>query len=88
MDFDLAVYCSGGDFGISHGRKVSLRFRIDKVCGQHLLESPLSADQTAHDLGDVLEITATVADTELLHRWLRGWGESVSYLEMTHVPFD
>lgn len=81
--FDLAVYCSGGAFGVSRGRKVRLRFRIDKVYGQHLLESPLAADQTASDLGDALEITATVADTELLIRWLRGWGPKVNAVEMT-----
>lgn len=76
-DFDLAAYCEGGDFGVSRGRTVRLRFQIDKVCGQHLLESPLSADQTAQDRGEMLEITATVAETELLHRWLRGWGEKI-----------
>lgn len=83
--FDLADYCSGGDFGVSHGRKVRLRFCIDKTCGQHLLESPLAADQTACDLGDALEITATVVDTELLLRWLRGWGDKVRGVEMTPV---
>lgn len=81
--FDLANYCNGGDFGVSHGRKVRLRFHIEKVCGQHLLESPLAADQTVRDLGDVLEITATVVETELLLRWLRGWGEKVGGVEMT-----
>lgn len=84
-DFDLGSYCSGGDFGVSHGRKVRLRFRIDKACGQHLLESPLSADQTASDLGDSLEITATVMETELLLRWLRGWGEKVGGLIITPI---
>jgi len=48
-----------------------------------LLESPLAADQTVRDLGDVLEITATVVETELLLRWLRGWGEKVGGVEMT-----
>lgn len=81
--FDLANYCSGGDFGISHGHQVSLRFKIDKVCGQHLLESPLAKDQTVQDLGDALHITATVVETELLQRWLRGWGDKVSDVEMT-----
>lgn len=81
--FDLANYCNDGEFGMSRGRKVRLRFHIDKTCGQHLLESPLAADQTASDLGDKLEITATVADTELLLRWLRGWGEKIDGIEMT-----
>ncbi len=83
VDFVLADYCTGGDFGVSHGRKIRLSFRIDKACGQHLLESPLAADQTTRDLGDTLEITATVVDTELLHRWLRGWGEQIRAVKMT-----
>jgi predicted DNA-binding transcriptional regulator YafY len=83
--FDLEDYCSGGDFGISRGRKVRLRFCIDKVSGQHLLETPLSADQTARDLGDELEITASVVETELLHRWLRGWGERVGGVTITPI---
>jgi predicted DNA-binding transcriptional regulator YafY len=82
-DFDLADYCSDGDFGVSRGRKVRLRFCIDKACGQHLLESPLAADQTVRDLGDALEITANVMETELLHRWLRGWGEKIGGVEIT-----
>ena len=86
--FDLADYCSGGDFGVSHGRKVQLRFCIEKACGQHLLESPLAADQTARDLGDALEITATVVETELLHRWLRGWGDKVSGIGITPCQPD
>jgi len=81
--FDLADYCKGGDFGLSHGRMVRLRFRIDKACGQHLLESPLSTDQTASAQGEWLEITATVVETELLHRWLHGWGQQIRDVEMT-----
>lgn len=84
-DFDLADYCSGGDFGVSYGRKIHLRFCIDKACGQHLLESPLAADQTTRDLGDTLEITATVMETELLHRWLRGWGEKLGEVKITPI---
>ena len=85
---DLADYCNGGDFGVSHGRKVRLSFRIDKACGLHLLESPLAADQTSRDLGEAFEITASVAETELLHRWLRGWGKNVSDVEMTPISND
>ena len=85
MDFDLAAYCNGGDFGISHGRRVFLRFRIEKACGQHLLEYPLAADQAVRDLEDMLEITATVEDTELLHRWLHGWREKVTQIDMKPV---
>lgn len=83
--FSLENYCSGGDFGISRGRKVHLRFRIEKACGQHLLESPLAADQTAIEQGDMLEVSATVTETELLLRWLNGWGDKVNGVEMTPV---
>lgn len=81
--FDLAEYCRSGNFGVSHGRQVRISFRIDKACGQHLLESPLATDQTTRDLGDSIEITATVVETELLHRWLRGWGEKVGGVTIT-----
>ncbi|MDD2721870.1 MAG: WYL domain-containing protein [Gallionella sp.] len=83
--FSLAEYCNGGDFGISRGRKVRLRFLIEKTCGQHLLESPLSADQTTCESGEMLEITATVVETELLLRWLNGWGDKVAGVEMMPV---
>lgn len=49
-DFDLARYASDGHFGISHRRKFRLRFRIDKACGLHLLESSLAADQSTCNL--------------------------------------
>lgn len=82
IDFDLADYCIGVDFGVSRGRKVQLRFHIDKACGQHLLESPLSSDQVVSDIGTSFEIAATVVETELLLRWLRGWGDKISSVEM------
>ncbi len=85
VDFDLTDYCAGGDFGVSRGRKIRLSFCIEKSCGQHLLESPLAADQTTCDLGDALEITATVVKTELLYRWLRGWGEKVTGVNVTPI---
>jgi predicted DNA-binding transcriptional regulator YafY len=84
-DFDLARYEENGHFGISRGRRVRLRFCIEKASGQHLIESPLSADQRVVIEGDHMEITATVMETELLHRWLRGWGEKVHGVEVTTV---
>lgn len=86
--FDLASYCSSGHFGVSHGRKVRLRFAIDKALGQHLLESPLSTDQTEREADGLLEISATVVETELLHRWLRGWGDKVSRISMQPLTGD
>ncbi len=59
------------------GKKVRLRFRIEKVAGLHLLETPLSEDQRVKVLGDHYEITPTVVDSEQLTWWLRSFGDAV-----------
>lgn len=84
-DFDLAHYVEAGHFGIRRGSEVRLAFRMDKAIGQHLAESPLSADQSITDEGERLFITATVVDTELLHRWLRSWGDALTDLSIASV---
>jgi len=80
--FDLERYCAAGHFGVSQGRRVRLSFLIDAAVGQHLVESPLSADQKISERDGKLAVTATVEETALLHRWLRGWGEAVSDVQM------
>lgn len=76
-EFDLKKYDDDGRFGYGNGQRIRLQFRIDKEAGVHLLESPLSADQTIKELADEYEITATVVDSAMLDWWLRGFGESV-----------
>lgn len=87
-EFVLAKYCQAGHFGISHGRRVSLAFRIERAAGQHLIESPLARDQMVSEAGKWLQISATVVETELLHRWLRGWGKKVGEVSIAPVPDD
>lgn len=82
-DFDLAHYVEAGHFGIRRGPEVQVSFDIKKVIGQHLAESPLSADQSITDDGENFSITATVVETELLHRWLRSWGDALTNLRIT-----
>jgi hypothetical protein len=77
--------CAAGHFGVSQGRRVRLSFLIDKAVRQHLVESPLSMDQTVAERDGRLAVTVTVEETALLHRWLRGWGEAVSDIEMVPV---
>lgn len=77
-DFDLKQYDDDGRFGYGDGEHIRLRFRIEKEAGQHLLESPLSADQQVVELDNAYEITATVVDSDMLEWWLRGFGEAVS----------
>jgi predicted DNA-binding transcriptional regulator YafY len=83
--FDLERYCAAGHFGVSQGRRVRLSFLIDEAVGQHLVESPLSMDQMVAVRDGRLAVTATVEETALLHRWLRGWGEAVGEIQMVPV---
>lgn len=76
-DFDLEKYDADGRFGFGEGKRIRLTFRIDKEAGLHLLESPLSTDQTATALETEFEISATVVETAQLEWWLRGFGDQV-----------
>lgn len=80
-DFRLEQYGDDGRFGFGEGRRIRLVFRIDAGAGQHLLESPLAADQTARAVPGGYEIIATVVESEQLRWWLRGFGRAVSVLE-------
>src|SRR5207253_747918 len=61
-EFDLESYDGEGKFGFGEGKRIRLSFRITKEAGLHLLESPLSEDQTVKELEDEYEITATVIE--------------------------
>lgn len=80
-DFNLAKYDESGGFGYGKGNTIGLKFRIDKQIGLFLTESRLSQDQTVVQLGDKLEITATVAASQHLVWWLRGFGRHVEVME-------
>ena len=76
-DFDLEKFDNDGRFGFGAGKKIRLEFRIRKLTGKHLLESPLSKDQQATPDGEWLRIRATVNESEQLVWWLRGFGDEV-----------
>ena len=73
-DFDLAAYDQEGQFGVNRGRPVRMTLVVRKHGAQYLLETPLATDQTVEEIGDTYRIRATVVPTELLTRWLRGFG--------------
>lgn len=77
-NFDFKRFDDEGRFGFGDGKKVRLTFRITKPEGAHLLESPLSTDQRAREIGGEYEISATVIDSDMLQWWLRGFGDAVS----------
>ena len=88
-NFDLEQYDADGSFGLGHGQRVHLGFSIASDMGQHLVESPLAAGQTVEALPEGwLRIKATVPDTDLLTRWLRGFGDAVRDVERTVVVAD
>lgn len=81
-DFDLARYDADGRFRFGEGERIRLRFRIKREVGHHLLETPLSRDQTITEAdGDRLDVTATVVDSAMLDQWLRGFGDAVDRVE-------
>lgn len=85
-EFDLARYDGEGHFGFGAGLRIRLEFRINEKAGLHLLESPLSADQKSTRVDDGrLRITATVVDSAMLDRWLRGFGDAVTDVRKTPV---
>lgn len=80
-DFDLKRFDDEGRFGFGDGKKVRLTFRITKLEGAHLLESPLSTDQQVKEIGGEYEISATVVDSAMLEWWLRAFGDAVSKIQ-------
>jgi hypothetical protein len=72
------------DLSFSDGptKMVRLSFTIDKANGLHMVECPLSKDQLVVELEDGYEISATVADTDVLDRWLTGFGDAVVILPL------
>lgn len=80
-DFDLQKFDDEGRFGFGNGKHITLKFRITKNAGLQLLESPLSKDQTVTELEQHYEVTATVVESDLLRRWLRGFGKAATVLE-------
>ena len=84
-DFDLQQLNDDIRFGDGPSTMIRLRFRIDKSNGLHVLECPLSADQTHKELPDAYEIMATVEDTDVLARWLNSFGAGVSEVRRQEI---
>lgn len=79
-EFNLQRFDDDGRFGFGEGNRIKIKFRITKDSGFHLLETPLSPDQSVTELGDEYEISATVIDSGQLKCWLRGFGAEVKVL--------
>jgi predicted DNA-binding transcriptional regulator YafY len=76
--FDIDAYIASGQFGVIAGDPVKLRAVFTHAAGEHLFETPLSADQVlTSDAGGRLHLTATVPNTRSLVWWLLGFGDGV-----------
>lgn len=77
--FNLQAYLDSGELLFPESDKMlKLVALFDKYAGAHLVETPLSRDQTVKEQKDGrLLIKATVADTAQLRWWLLGFGDNV-----------
>jgi predicted DNA-binding transcriptional regulator YafY len=84
--FDIDAYIASGQFGVIAGDPVTLRAVFTRAAGEHLYETPLSADQvlTSHADGR-LHLSATVPNTRALVWWLLGFGDGVMVQEPANL---
>jgi len=83
--FDFDRFDDIGALAYGDGRLTRVAFRIGREAGNHLRETPLSKDQHIREDGDHLDITATVADSLLLKRWMFGFSEELSEWSKEYV---
>lgn len=85
-EFNLKKYDDDGRFGFGEGKQIFLTFEIDRTAGFHLIESPLSLDQTHREISNErLEFSATVVDSAMLKWFLAAFGEAVSNVQRQPV---
>jgi predicted DNA-binding transcriptional regulator YafY len=77
--FRFKEYARSSEASWLHEANVRLVLWIDPPAAEHLKETPLSEDQTWKRLKDrdVVEVTATVDDTEQLRWWLASFGSQL-----------
>ena len=76
--FDLDQYIAQGGFGIplEAGRTLRLVADFDRPVAIGFIERPLGADQLVEDIDEkTVRLTATVADTQEIRRWLLTFGD-------------
>lgn len=77
--FDFPAYVNGIGRSLGASGRILLVARFTRAVGEHLLESPLSREQTCEivDDGDRIEVTASVEHDDHLEWWLLGFGPHV-----------
>ena len=84
-NFTIQDYAESSALGFSRGveenQAIGLIIKFNKIAGLHLLETPLSANQTVEETEDSLLLKAQIADTPQLRWWLLGFGSQVEVIE-------
>lgn len=80
--FSLDSYIAEGHFGVRFSdQQLRLQVRLKKIWAKLLAEAPVADDQTvSEDTDGWSVVSATVADTVQLRRWLYGYGADVEVL--------
>jgi predicted DNA-binding transcriptional regulator YafY len=87
-DFDLKTYDDNGQFAFGNGEKIQLKLWVSEYVGLLMTETPLSEDQIMEPMSEPMPwvsdqprqgslLQATVVQSDLLARWLRGQGDEV-----------
>ncbi len=78
-DFDIDRFIEAGEFGFGGKKKVRLEAIFHDGSGEHLEETPLSADQKLTRIDEATHrLVANVVWTRQLEWWLRSFGEAVA----------
>ena len=86
VGFDIDAYIASGQFGVIAGEPVNLRAVFTRAAGEHLYETPLSADQALIiDADGRVHLSATVPNTRALVWWLLVFGDGVVVHEPTSL---
>lgn len=81
-EFNLDHYIESGEFQYPVGPMIHLKAKFTRAAAAHLLETPLSDDQTIENLdADRVIVIATVRDTAQLEWWLAAFGPLVEVQE-------
>lgn len=81
-DFRLANHLATGALDFARGKAIRLEVEFARAAVEHLLETPLSKDQTVRPAHDGRSrVTATVMDTPQLRWWLLAFGAEVEVIK-------
>ena len=77
INFDLDEYIQSGGLHFGNGKTIRLGAWVDQGLAHILEETPLSKDQKLTEEGDLVNLSATVADSWQLTWWLMSQGNSI-----------